>query len=335
MTAPLPVCLAGRGLLKVADFTAAEIEAVLDLAGELKGDRSTRLAGQTLGPRLHPAVDPHPDLVLGGDDAARRRRRSRCRGDELQLSRGESIADTARVLSRYVEAVAIRTLSHDDLEQWAEGRVDPGDQRAHRGGASVPGARRRVDDPRPARQPRRRPDRLGRRRHERPRLARRDRQADRHATVVAACPEGYDPPPRHPARARARPARGRSGSRRAGHRHLGEPGPGGARASAACATSSRTGSTRRCSPRPRTTRSSCTACRPTPARRSPPTCSTARSSAVWDEAENRLHVQKALLALLLGAARPARRPAAPRRPWRPRAPRSRGSRSGRRRAART
>ena len=35
-------------------------------------------------------------------------------GQEMQLGRGETIADTARVLSRYVDAIMIRTLEHDD-----------------------------------------------------------------------------------------------------------------------------------------------------------------------------------------------------------------------------
>jgi len=38
-------------------------------------------------------------------------------GDEMQLGRGESIADTARVLSRYVDAIMIRILAHEDLEE--------------------------------------------------------------------------------------------------------------------------------------------------------------------------------------------------------------------------
>ena len=46
-------------------------------------------------------------------------------------------------------------------------------------------------------------------------------------------------------------------------------------------------------------RSCSTACRRTPARRSRPGALYGERSAVWDEAENRLHVQKALLALLL------------------------------------
>ena len=41
------------------------------------------------------------------------------RGDELQLSRGESIADTGRVLSRYLHAIAIRSGSHEEVEELA------------------------------------------------------------------------------------------------------------------------------------------------------------------------------------------------------------------------
>ena len=40
-------------------------------------------------------------------------------GQEMQLGRGETIADTARVLSRYVEAIVIRTLDHDALIELA------------------------------------------------------------------------------------------------------------------------------------------------------------------------------------------------------------------------
>ena len=44
---------------------------------------------------------------------------------EMQLARGESLEDTAHVLSRYLDAVAIRTLSHDELEAWAEAASIP------------------------------------------------------------------------------------------------------------------------------------------------------------------------------------------------------------------
>ena len=40
-------------------------------------------------------------------------------GQEMQLGRGETIADTARVLSRYVDGIMIRTLDHDTLLELA------------------------------------------------------------------------------------------------------------------------------------------------------------------------------------------------------------------------
>ena len=38
-------------------------------------------------------------------------------GEEMQLGRGETLADTARVLSRYVDAIMIRMLDHDTLQR--------------------------------------------------------------------------------------------------------------------------------------------------------------------------------------------------------------------------
>ena len=40
-------------------------------------------------------------------------------GQEMQLGRGETIADTARVLSRYVDAIMIRTLDHETVTELA------------------------------------------------------------------------------------------------------------------------------------------------------------------------------------------------------------------------
>jgi ornithine carbamoyltransferase len=47
------------------------------------------------------------------------------RGDELQLSRGESVGDTARVLSRYVHAIVVRAGSHDVVVELAETAAVP------------------------------------------------------------------------------------------------------------------------------------------------------------------------------------------------------------------
>jgi ornithine carbamoyltransferase len=44
---------------------------------------------------------------------------------EMQVSRGESLEDTAHVLSRYLDALAIRTLSHAELEAWADAAEIP------------------------------------------------------------------------------------------------------------------------------------------------------------------------------------------------------------------
>lgn len=46
-------------------------------------------------------------------------------GAEMQLGRGETVADTARVLSRYVDAIMIRTTSHDNLLELAEHATVP------------------------------------------------------------------------------------------------------------------------------------------------------------------------------------------------------------------
>ncbi len=50
-------------------------------------------------------------------------------GQEMQLGRGETIADTARVLSRYVDAIMIRILDHAMVLELAAARHGAGDQR--------------------------------------------------------------------------------------------------------------------------------------------------------------------------------------------------------------
>jgi ornithine carbamoyltransferase len=116
---PLPVSLAGRDLLRITDLVPAEIEAILDLAEELKGDRTPHLQGKTLGlifgqPSTRTRISFGVAIVqLGGGFVT-------LTPQEMQLSRGESLSDTGHVLSRYLDALAIRVLSHDELEQWAD-----------------------------------------------------------------------------------------------------------------------------------------------------------------------------------------------------------------------
>ena len=75
-------------------------------------------AGRDARPLLREALDAHTRLVLGRDGAARRRR-VHLAPEELQLSRGESLPDTARALSGYLDALAVRVHSHAELEEWA------------------------------------------------------------------------------------------------------------------------------------------------------------------------------------------------------------------------
>jgi ornithine carbamoyltransferase len=116
---PLPVSLSGRDLLRITDLVPAEIEAILDLADELRGDRTPHLQGRTLGlifgqPSTRTRISFGVAIVqLGGGFVT-------LTPQEMQLSRGESLSDTGQVLSRYLDALAIRVLSHEVLEQWAE-----------------------------------------------------------------------------------------------------------------------------------------------------------------------------------------------------------------------
>src|SRR4051812_14322463 len=47
------------------------------------------------------------------------------RPDELQLGRGETIEDTARVVSSFAKALVIRTFEHEEIERWATAATVP------------------------------------------------------------------------------------------------------------------------------------------------------------------------------------------------------------------
>jgi len=117
-----PLALAelnGRDYLSCADLDGPQTEALLDLAADLKaGRRRCDLTGRTLG------------LIF--NKASTRTRVSftvamaRLGGQTIdldpavtQLGRGEPLADTARVLSRYLDALAVRTFGQGELEDYA------------------------------------------------------------------------------------------------------------------------------------------------------------------------------------------------------------------------
>ena len=124
---PLPAALSldlrGRSLTRIRDWTAAEIEAVLDLADELKVQQRERephrvLEGRTLG-LLFRKHSTRTRVSLEVAAAHLGATAVYLPGEQLQLARGESIEDTARVLSRYLDAIAVRTHEHSEVETFA------------------------------------------------------------------------------------------------------------------------------------------------------------------------------------------------------------------------
>ncbi|MDP4706729.1 MAG: hypothetical protein NWR94_00770, partial [Cyanobium sp. MAG_237] len=111
--------LRGRDLLSSADLNGEQTQALLQLATDLKTGRSRiDLAGKTLGlifskPSTRTRVSFSVAMArLGGQTIDLNPQVS-------QVGRGEPVADTARVLSRYVDALAIRTFAQDELEEYA------------------------------------------------------------------------------------------------------------------------------------------------------------------------------------------------------------------------
>ena len=112
-----------KDLLTIYDLTKAEIEAILQKAAELKemprkGKPYQPLAGKTLAmifekPSTRTRVSFEVGMFhLGGHALS-------LNPQETQLGRGEAIADTARVLSRYVDGIMVRTFAQERVEEMA------------------------------------------------------------------------------------------------------------------------------------------------------------------------------------------------------------------------
>jgi ornithine carbamoyltransferase len=118
----VPETLKGRSFTRVADFSTEELELVLDLAERLKTtprEQQYVLPGRSLGmifqkPSTRTRVSFEVGIAqLGGYGLY-------LRADDLQLGRGETIRDTATVLSRYLDGIVIRTFAQSDVEELAE-----------------------------------------------------------------------------------------------------------------------------------------------------------------------------------------------------------------------
>ena len=111
--------LSGRDYLSSADFSAEETAALLELAAQLKsGDRRIDLGNRVLGLIFSKAstrtrVSFQVAMArLGGQTVD-------LNPSVTQLGRGEPLEDTARVLSRYCDALAIRTFAQQEIVDYA------------------------------------------------------------------------------------------------------------------------------------------------------------------------------------------------------------------------
>jgi ornithine carbamoyltransferase len=121
--------LKGKDFLQLSDFTTDEILYLLNDALELKqmqkqGQPHPFLSGKVLGmifekssTRTRVSFEVGM-LQLGGHAIF-------LSSKDIQLGRGESISDTAKVLSRYVDGIMIRTFSHDSVKELAEHATVP------------------------------------------------------------------------------------------------------------------------------------------------------------------------------------------------------------------
>jgi len=111
------------------ELSREDLAALLERAADLKGGREKGEGSEALAGRSVALVFEKPSTrtrvsfevgvaELGATPLV-------LHGDELQLARGESIADTARVLSRYVHAIVIRSGSHTIVSELAESSSVP------------------------------------------------------------------------------------------------------------------------------------------------------------------------------------------------------------------
>lgn len=118
-----------KDFLSIMDFTADEMKRLFDLTADLKakqkrGEKHHLLAGKTLGmifakPSTRTRVSFQVGIYqLGGIGLY-------LSGNDLQLGRGETISDTAKVLSRYLDGIMIRTFNHQDVVDLAANGTIP------------------------------------------------------------------------------------------------------------------------------------------------------------------------------------------------------------------
>ncbi len=118
-----------RDFLRLTDLSLVEQQAIFQRARQLKQRRRDHLLDSTLAGRTLVLVFEKPStrtrlsfeaamFQLGGSALT-------LNAGDSQLGRGETIADTARVISRYADAIMLRTFGDDRLEQFAAAATVP------------------------------------------------------------------------------------------------------------------------------------------------------------------------------------------------------------------
>jgi ornithine carbamoyltransferase len=122
-TPPIPSPLAGRDCLTLAEFTREEARLVLDEAVRLKGLQRSRIPFRPLRGRTLAMVFQKPSnrtrvsfevgmYQLGGHAL-------HLLPQEIQIGKRETPSDTGRVLARYIDAIMVRTFDHAEVEELA------------------------------------------------------------------------------------------------------------------------------------------------------------------------------------------------------------------------
>jgi len=114
--------------IDICDLAAPELRHILEASGAMKKTRAGKPRGEAepgrpLSGKLLAMIFEHPSTrtrvsfdvamrQLGGETLL-------LPAGDMQLGRGETVADTARVLSRYVDAIMVRSKSHEKVKELA------------------------------------------------------------------------------------------------------------------------------------------------------------------------------------------------------------------------
>ena len=111
--------LSGRDFLSSADVSAEQTQALLELAADLKAGRTrVDLSGKVLG-LIFSKASTRTRVSFSVAMARLGGQTIDLNPQVSQVGRGEPVADTARVLSRYVNALSIRTFAQEELAEYA------------------------------------------------------------------------------------------------------------------------------------------------------------------------------------------------------------------------